>query len=60
MIRDNIDALEKAGIGIALSTYDVVGMALLRVTLEKKNPPRQPVNGDERSPPGVRRRLGRA
>lgn len=38
--RDIIAALDKAGIGIASSTYDVVGMPPLRVTLDQNGPDR--------------------
>jgi len=38
--RDIIAALDKAGIGIASSTYDVVGMPPLRVTLDPNGPDR--------------------
>ena len=40
--RDIIAALDKAGIGIASSTYDVVGMPPLRVTLDQNGPDRSP------------------
>ena len=38
--RDIIAALDSAGIGIASSTYDVVGMPPLRVTLDQQGPDR--------------------
>jgi len=40
--RDIIAALDQAGIGVASSTYDVVGMPPLRVTLDQNGPDRSP------------------
>ena len=46
--RDIIAALDKAGIGVASSTYDVVGMPTLRVTLDQNGPDRSPIgSGNE-------------
>jgi hypothetical protein len=41
MSRDIIRALDEAKIGIASSTYDVVGMPPLRVRLEQEAMPRE-------------------